>query len=284
MRFVIITGLSGAGKTQALKAMEDMGFFCIDNFPPALIPKLADLFYQSKNIDKVALGMDLRGGQFFEDIYSSLDFLKKNNYDYEIVFLEASDEVLIKRFKETRRRHPLSEEGRIVDGINEERKRLSDIRKIANYIIDTSNLTSSQLKEELSNIFLKGKKFKGIIIDVMSFGYKYGIPLEADLVFDVRFLPNPFYIDELRPLTGNDKKVKEYVMKWEEAKEFLKKLGDMIKFLIPYYIREGKSQLVIAIGCTGGKHRSVAIANALYDLLKKEDYSVVVNHRDIGEE
>ncbi|AAM25025.1 MAG: hypothetical protein XD49_0155 [Caldanaerobacter subterraneus] len=284
MRFVIITGLSGAGKTQALKAMEDMGFFCIDNFPPALIPKLADLFYQSKNIDKVALGMDLRGGQFFEDIYSSLDFLKKNNYDYEIVFLEASDEVLIKRFKETRRRHPLSEEGRIVDGINEERKRLSDIRKIANYIIDTSNLTSSQLKEELSNIFLKGKKFKGIIIDVMSFGYKYGIPLEADLVFDVRFLPNPFYIDELRPLTGNDEKVKEYVMKWEEAKEFLKKLGDMIKFLIPYYVREGKSQLVIAIGCTGGKHRSVAIANALYDLLKKEDYSVVVNHRDIGEE
>ncbi|TCO63611.1 RNase adapter RapZ [Caldanaerobacter subterraneus] len=284
MRFVIITGLSGAGKTQALKAMEDMGFFCIDNFPPALIPKLADLFYQSKNIDKVALGMDLRGGQFFEDIYFSLDFLKKNNYDYEIVFLEASDEVLIKRFKETRRRHPLSEEGRIVDGINEERKRLSDIRKIANYIIDTSNLTSSQLKEELSNIFLKGKKFKGIIIDVMSFGYKYGIPLEADLVFDVRFLPNPFYIDELRPLTGNDEKVKEYVMKWEEAKEFLKKLGDMIKFLIPYYIREGKSQLVIAIGCTGGKHRSVAIANALYDLLKKEDYSVVVNHRDIGEE
>ncbi|NNG67039.1 RNase adapter RapZ [Caldanaerobacter subterraneus] len=284
MRFVIITGLSGAGKTQALKAMEDMGFFCIDNFPPALIPKLADLFYQSKNIDKVALGMDLRGGQFFEDIYSSLDFLKKNNYDYEIVFLEASDEVLIKRFKETRRRHPLSEEGRIVDGINEERKRLSDIRKIANYIIDTSNLTSSQLKEELSNIFLKGKKFKGIIIDVMSFGYKYGIPLEADLVFDVRFLPNPFYIDELRPLTGNDEKVKEYVMKWEEAKEFLEKLGDMIKFLIPYYIREGKSQLVIAIGCTGGKHRSVAIANALYDLLKKEDYSVVVNHRDIGEE
>ncbi|ERM93153.1 glmZ(sRNA)-inactivating NTPase [Caldanaerobacter subterraneus subsp. yonseiensis KB-1] len=284
MRFVIITGLSGAGKTQALKAMEDMGFFCIDNFPPALIPKLADLFYQSKNIDKVALGMDLRGGQFFEDIYSSLDFLKKNNYDYEIVFLEASDEVLIKRFKETRRRHPLSEEGRIVNGINEERKRLSDIRKIANYIIDTSNLTSSQLKEELSNIFLKGKKFKGIIIDVMSFGYKYGIPLEADLVFDVRFLPNPFYIDELRPLTGNDEKVKEYVMKWEEAKEFLEKLGDMIKFLIPYYIREGKSQLVIAIGCTGGKHRSVAISNALYDLLKKEDYSVVVNHRDIGEE
>ncbi|HHW57934.1 MAG TPA: RNase adapter RapZ [Clostridia bacterium] len=284
MRFVIITGLSGAGKTQALKAMEDMGFFCIDNFPPALIPKLADLFYQSKNIDKIALGMDLRGGHFFEDIYSSLDFLKRNNYDYEIVFLEASDEVLIKRFKETRRKHPLSEEGRIVDGINEERKRLSDIRKIANYIIDTSNLTSSQLKEELSNIFLKGKKFKGIIIDIMSFGYKYGIPLDADLVFDVRFLPNPFYIDELRPLTGNDEKVKEYVMKWDEAKEFLKKLGDMIKFLIPYYIREGKSQLVIAIGCTGGKHRSVTIANALYELLKKDDYSVVLNHRDIGEE
>ncbi len=198
--------------------------------------------------------------------------------------MEASDEVLIKRFKETRRKHPLSEEGRIVDGINEERKRLAEIRKIANNIIDTTNLTSSQLKGELSNIFLKGKKFKGIIIDIMSFGYKYGIPLDADLVFDVRFLPNPFYIDELRPFTGNDDKVKEYVMKWEEAKEFLKKLGDMIKFLIPYYIREGKSQLVIAIGCTGGKHRSVTIANALYEFLKKEDYSVILHHRDIGEE
>lgn len=284
MRFVIITGLSGAGKSQALKAMEDMGFFCIDNFPPALIPKLADLFYDSKNIDKVALGMDLRGGQLFGDIFSSLDFMKKNNYDYEIIFLEASDDVLIKRFKETRRKHPLSEGGRIINGINEERQRLSEIRKMANSIIDTSNLTSAQLKQELSNIFLEGRKFKGIIINVMSFGYKYGIPLDADLVFDVRFLPNPYYIEELRPLTGNDVKVRDYVMKWDEAKKFLNKLEDMIEFLLPYYIREGKSQLVIAIGCTGGKHRSITIANALYELLRKREYSVVLDHRDIGEE
>ena len=284
MRFVIITGLSGAGKTQALNAMEDMGFFCIDNFPPALIPKLADLFYQSKNMDKIALGMDIRGGEFFEDIYASLDFLKKNNYDYEIIFLEASDEVLIKRFKETRRKHPLSIDGRIINGINEERKRLKEIRKMADSIIDTTNLTSAQLKQELSNIFLEGRKFKGIIISIMSFGYKYGIPLEADLVFDVRFLPNPFYIEELKNLTGNDDAVKEYVLKWDEAKEFITRLTDMIEFLLPYYIREGKSQLVIGIGCTGGKHRSVTIANTLYDLLKKDEYSVILDHRDIGEE
>lgn len=284
MRFVIITGLSGAGKSQALKAMEDMGFFCIDNFPPALISKLADLFYESKNIDKVALGMDLRGGKLFGDIFSSLDFMKKNNYDYEIIFLEASDDVLIKRFKETRRKHPLSEGGRIINGINEERQRLSEIRKTASSIIDTSNLTSSQLKQELSNIFLEGRKFKGIIINVMSFGYKYGIPLDADLIFDVRFLPNPYYIEELRPLTGNDAKVRDYVMKWDEAKKFLNKLEDMIEFLLPYYIREGKSQLVIAIGCTGGKHRSITIANALYELLRKREYSIVLDHRDVGEE
>lgn len=284
MRFVIITGLSGAGKSQALKSMEDIGFFCIDNFPPALIPKLADLFYGSKDIDKVALGMDLRGGQLFKDIFSALDYLKKNKYDYEIIFLEASDEALIKRFKETRRRHPLSDGGSIISGIKDERQKLTEIRRMANSIIDTTNLTAAQLKQELYNIFIEGRKFKGIIVNVMSFGFKYGIPLDADLVFDVRFLPNPYYIDELRPLTGNDKKVREYVMKWEEAKQFLNKLENMIEFLLPFYIREGKSQLVIAIGCTGGKHRSITIANALYELLKKRDYTVILNHRDVGEE
>lgn len=284
MRFVIITGLSGAGKSQALKSMEDMGFFCIDNFPPALIPKLADLFYDSKDIDKVALGMDLRGGQFFKDIFSALDYLKKNKYDYEIIFLEASNEVLIKRFKETRRKHPLSDGGTVLIGIEDERQKLTDIRRMANSIIDTTNLTASQLKQQLFEIFIEGRKFKGIIINVVSFGYKYGIPLDADLVFDVRFLPNPYYIDELRPLTGNDEKVRNYVMKWDEAKQFLNKLEDMIKFLLPFYIREGKSQLVIAIGCTGGKHRSITISNAIYELLKKRDYSVVINHRDIGKE
>jgi P-loop ATPase protein family. len=178
----------------------------------------------------------------------------------------------------------LSDGGSIISGIKDERQKLTEIRRMANSIIDTTNLTAAQLKQELYNIFIEGRKFKGIIVNVMSFGFKYGIPLDADLVFDVRFLPNPYYIDELRPLTGNDKKVREYVMKWEEAKQFLNKLEDMIEFLLPFYIREGKSQLVIAIGCTGGKHRSITIANALYELLKKRDYTVILNHRDVGEE
>lgn len=281
MRYVIITGLSGAGRSQAVKAMEDMGYFCIDNLPPSLIPKLSELFTESKKIDKVALVIDLRGGQFFDDLTSSLEYLQKMNYQYEVLFLEASDSVLIKRYKESRRKHPLAQDGRIIAAIQDERKRLESIRNKATAIIDTSNLTISQLREQLANIFLEGRKFKGLVITVISFGYKSGIPLDADLVFDVRFLPNPFYVDELKEMTGNDAPVKDYVLSFPVTREFLTKLYDMLQFLIPYYVKEGKTQLVIAIGCTGGKHRSVTIANELYDYLRKNDYAAFVEHRDI---
>ncbi|SHF35959.1 UPF0042 nucleotide-binding protein [Caldanaerobius fijiensis DSM 17918] len=281
MRYVIITGLSGAGRSQAVKAMEDMGYFCIDNLPPSLIPKLSELFTESKKIDKVALVIDLRGGQFFDDLTSSLEYLQKMNYQYEILFLEASDSVLIKRYKESRRKHPLAQDGRIIAAIQDERKRLESIRNKATAIIDTSNLTISQLREQLANIFLEGRKFKGLVITVISFGYKSGIPLDADLVFDVRFLPNPFYVDELKEMTGNDAPVRDYVLSFPVTKEFLAKLYDMLQFLIPYYVKEGKTQLVIAIGCTGGKHRSVTIANELYEYLRKNDYAAFVEHRDI---
>ncbi|WP_026486101.1 RNase adapter RapZ [Caldanaerobius polysaccharolyticus] len=281
MRFVIITGLSGAGRSQAVKALEDMGYFCIDNLPPSLIPKLSELFTESKKIDKVALVIDLRGGQFFDDLNSSLEYLQKMNYQYEILFLEASDTALIKRYKESRRKHPLAHDGRVIAAIHDERKRLESIRNKATAIIDTSNLTISQLREQLANIFLEGRKFKGLVITVVSFGYKSGIPLDADLVFDVRFLPNPFYIEELKDLTGNDAPVRDYVLSFPVTKEFMAKLYDILQFLIPYYVKEGKTQLVIAVGCTGGKHRSVTVANELYNYLRKNDYAVFVEHRDI---
>lgn len=281
MRFVIITGLSGAGRSQAAKTLEDMGYFCIDNLPPSLIPKLSELFTESKKIDKVALVIDLRGGQFFDDLNSSLEYLQKMNYQYEILFLEASDTALIKRYKESRRKHPLAHDGRIIAAIHDERKRLESIRNKATAIIDTSNLTISQLREQLANIFLEGRKFKGLVITVVSFGYKSGIPLDADLVFDVRFLPNPFYIEELKDLTGNDAPVRDYVLSFPVTKEFMARLYDILQFLIPYYVKEGKTQLVIAVGCTGGKHRSVTVANELYNYLRKNDYAVFVEHRDI---
>lgn len=284
MRFVIITGLSGAGKSEAVRVMEDLGFFCIDNLPPALIPKLAELCHENKKVEKVALVIDIRGGKFFDDLFNSLGFLQEMNLSYEILFLEAQDKVLIKRFKESRRKHPLAHEGRIIKGINEERKRLSDLRKMAKYIIDTSNLTPRQLKDEIIKIFSEGKEFKGLVINIISFGFKYGIPLDADLVFDVRFLPNPFYIENLRSLPGTNTSVKDYVMKWDETRVFLEKLTDLIEFLIPCYIKEGKSQLVIGIGCTGGKHRSVVIANELYEYLKDKEYMVIIDHRDMMEE
>ncbi len=283
MKFVIITGLSGAGKSQAMNAMEDIGYFCIDNLPPALIPKLADLCYDSKKISNVVLVLDIRGREFFNDFFNGIQYLQRSSYSYEIIFLEASDAVLIRRFKETRRKHPLNDEGNILDGIKRERELLEGIKKNANIVIDTTMLSSAQLKEQLYNIYVENKKFSGLIINVISFGYKYGIPLDADLVFDVRFLPNPFYVDELKPFTGNDEPVRHYVMQNKEATEFLDKLDDLIEFLIPFYIREGKSQLVIAIGCTGGRHRSITIANLLYDRLKKKDYNAYIMHRDIEE-
>jgi len=284
IKFVIITGLSGAGKTQAMRCFEDMGYFCVDNLPPALIPKFAELCSQASGpIDKVALVIDIRGGGFFDALFESLKLLSEKGFSYEILFLDASNDVLIKRFKESRRNHPLAPAGRVIEGILEERKRLNDLKSKADHIIDTTNLTPGRLKEELKNRFILGKYREKIMITILSFGFKYGIPLDADLVFDVRFLPNPYYIDSLKDISGNDQKVMDFVLNTSAARVFLDKLQDLLEFLIPYYIEEGKPHLVIGIGCTGGRHRSVAISRALMDRLK-QDHSVLVEHRDIYKE
>ncbi|HHY14055.1 MAG TPA: RNase adapter RapZ [Thermoanaerobacterales bacterium] len=280
MKFVIITGLSGAGKTQAMRCFEDMGYFCVDNLPSTLIPKFVELCSKGTGaIDKVALVIDIRGRGFFDTLFVSLKTLIDKGFSYKILFLEASDEVLIKRFKESRRHHPLAPEGRLIDGIKEERKRMHDLKTKAEYIIDTTNLTPGQLKEELKNKFILGRE-KRIVITILSFGSKYGIPLDVDLLFDVRFLPNPYYVEELKKLTGTDLEVFNYVINNPISKIFIEKLKDLLDFLIPYYIKEGKPQLVIGIGCTGGQHRSVAIAEKLKMFFEK-NHSVTTNHRDI---
>ncbi|NLJ98014.1 MAG: RNase adapter RapZ [Tissierellia bacterium] len=281
MEFVIITGMSGAGKSQAMKAMEDMGYYCMDNLPPALLPRFAELCYQSKKtIDKVAVVADIRGGIFFEDLFKGLGELKNEGLKYRILFLDAEDRVLIKRYKELRRPHPLNPMGSITDGIIEERKFLEEIKDKADYIIDTSKLTIGMLKEEINKIFIKGEEVRKLTISVVSFGFKHGLLLDADLVFDVRFIPNPYYIPELRELTGEDENVRDYVFEWEQTGIFVDKLMDMLEFLIPYYIKEGKSQLIIGIGCTGGRHRSVAIANYIESKLSQQGHRTIVTHRD----
>lgn len=283
MRFVIVTGMSGSGKRTAMKMLEDIGFYCVDNLPVPLIEKFVDLITAPRSeISKVALGLDVRADQPFGDVESILENLKNNQYIFEILFLEASDAVLLKRYKETRRLHPLSPEGRVEEGIHRERKILENIRDKADYVIDTSNLLTRELKEEIDHIFVKNEEYNSLMVSILSFGFKNGIPADADLVFDVRFLPNPFYIDELKHKTGNDKEVQDYVMSFAEAEEFLQKLVDMLHFLIPNYIKEGKHQLVIAIGCTGGKHRSVTLANELYARMKHQgNYGIKLYHRDV---
>ncbi len=283
MRFVIVTGMSGAGKSTALRVLEDAGYYCIDNLPLPLVPKLADsLDSPNEEITKLALGLDIRSGSGFSELELILDELKEQGTDCEILFLEADTSVLVKRFKETRRTHPLAGMGRVDDGIAEERKRLASIKRRADYIVDTSQLLTRELRRELRKIFVENKEYKNLYVTVLSFGFKYGIPGDADLVFDVRFLPNPYYVEELRSLSGNDKPVQDYVMKGDMAKPFVEKLCDMVDFLIPGYISEGKNQLVIAIGCTGGKHRSVTIANALFNNLKEQEkYGVKIEHRDL---
>lgn len=281
MEFVIITGLSGAGKSQAMKAMEDINYYCMDNLPPQLLPGFAELCYESKrNIKKVAVVVDIRGGKFFDALFNSLGKLSDKGLKYRILFLDASDNVLIKRYKELRRPHPLSLNGRLIDGITKERQLLEEVKGKADYIIDTSNFTIGMLKEEIRKIFIEGEESNKLTISVVSFGFKYGILLDGDLVFDVRFLPNPYYVEELKDYTGNDKNVRNYVLKWEQTSIFVHKLIDMLNFLIPYYIKEGKTQLVIGIGCTGGKHRSVAIANVIHEKLLEEGNRVILNHRD----
>ncbi len=281
VRFVIVTGLSGAGKSEAMRALEDQGFYCVDNLPPTLISKFAELCYQSKgSIEKIALGIDIRGRSFFKDLNESLKTLKEVGYEYEILFLECDDPVLVKRYKMTRRNHPLSSNTDIVEGIKKERELLSELKENADNIINTTNMKPRDLKEEVNRIYLQGDKKVNLIISVTSFGFKHGIPLDADLVFDVRFLPNPYYIEELKEKTGEIEDVREYVMNSPVSIQFFEKLADMIEFLIPQYIEEGKNHLVIAIGCTGGRHRSVTIANLLHDYLKDKNYTVLKRHRD----
>lgn len=285
MNFLIVTGLSGAGKSQSIKFLEDLGYFCVDNLPPALISKFAEMCSDSKgDIDKAAIVIDIRVGKFFDQLTGSLEGLKAAGHTYEILFLEASDETLIKRFKSSRRMHPLSASGRIIRGIKAERRKLQDLKSKATNIIDTTNMSPSELKEEMVHLFVEGGKSEGLIINILSFGFKYGIPLDSDMVFDVRFLPNPYYIETLKKYSGAHEGVRNYVMQWPAAVEFMNKLTDMIEFLIPHFIKEGKSQLVISIGCTGGRHRSVTMVNMLSQKLKENNHRVIVEHRDIEEE
>lgn len=284
MRFVIVTGMSGGGKTTALKMLEDIGFYCVDNLPVSLLEKFAELVSQpGTELSKVALGLDVRSGQSFVELPDILDSLLKKDIHVEVLFLEASERALIRRYKETRRVHPLSPEGRVEDGVRKEREVLAQIRDKATYIIDSTNLLTRELKAELDRIFIDNEEYNNLMVSIMSFGYKHGIPADADLVFDVRFLPNPYYIEELKTKTGLDSEVRNYVMQFEEAGVFLDKLEDMVKFLIPNYIKEGKYSLVIAIGCTGGKHRSVTLADALYNRLKGQGhYGLKLYHRDVA--
>lgn len=284
MKFVIVTGMSGAGKSTALKMLEDIGYFCVDNLPIALLPKFAELAHApGSDINQVAMGVDIRNGRSLNEMESVLEGLQVSGVTYQILYLDASDEVLVKRYKETRRAHPLAKEGRVEDGIRLEREKLTFLKKHATYILDTSQLLTRELKKALEQILVKEKNFKNLMITVLSFGFKYGIPSDCDLVFDVRFLPNPYYVEGLRYKTGNDQEVQDFVMGYELSHTFLSKLVDMLNFLIPNYILEGKNQLVIGIGCTGGKHRSVTLANKLFEALSdRTEYGVRLEHRDVS--
>ena len=286
MRFVVVTGMSGAGKSTALKMLEDMGYFCVDNLPIPLLPGFVQMLQNTDTeMKKVALGLDVRSGQDLSGLKENLEAMDRDRIGYELLFLDANDAVLVKRYKETRRQHPLSGSGRVDTGIAKEREKILFLKMKATYILDTSKMLTRELRIELEKIFVDGQSFCNLYITVMSFGFKYGIPQDADLVFDVRFLPNPYYIDTLREKTGNEAEVQDYVMQNDKGRIFLDKLKDMMEFLIPNYILEGKNQLVIAIGCTGGKHRSVTLANALYQILDKEEsYGVRIEHRDIGKD
>ena len=284
MKFTIVTGLSGSGKTRVIRYLEDMGYFCIDNMPPVLIPKFSEMLSSMNGkFSNVALVVDIRVGEMINTLLEETEVLRKTGYDVTILFMNADDNTIVKRYKESRRSHPLENANGLLASIQAERKILSKLLTEADYVIDTSNLSNSDLLDEIKEIFAS-KESMDIEINVMSFGFKYGIPVDADLVFDVRCFPNPFYIDELKPKTGNDKKVQDYVMSFPKAVTFMDKLNDMMEFMIPLYIEEGKVSLTIAIGCTGGKHRSVTMANKLAEHLQELHYNAKVSNRDIGRE
>lgn len=285
MQYTIVTGMSGSGKTKVIRYLEDMGYFCIDNMPPVLIPKFAEMLSSvNGNFNNVALVIDIRVGDMINELLVQINDLKRKGYDCKLLYLDADDETLVKRYKETRRQHPLDNSSGLLASIQQERKMLSALYNAADHVIDTSNLSTQDLLQKLKSIYASPDSRHSLEINVMAFGFKYGMPLDADLVFDVRCFPNPFYIDELKHRTGNDKEVQDYVMSFPTSMKFMEKLEDMMSFMIPLYIEEGKVSLSIAIGCTGGKHRSVTMTNKLADYLKSKDYSVNVTYRDIGKE
>ena len=284
MEFVIVTGLSGAGKTQVIREIEDLGYFCVDNMPPQFIQKFGEICKQTNgNVEKIAFVIDIRGREFFDHIDDILEWFINNSINYKILFLDCSNEVLIRRFKETRRLHPLSYDGKILNGIVKERKKLEFLKNKANLIIDTSNLKVRELKDKIRQFMLGESVNDDFIVEVISFGYKFGIPLECDLTFDVRFIENPFYVSSLKEFSGLNENVRDFVLTKNESKIFLDKVCDLIDFLLPNYIKEGRKELVIGIGCTGGKHRSVAISEEIYRRLHKyEKYKLVIEHRDLN--
>ena len=286
MRFVIVTGMSGAGKSSVLKMLEDAGYFCVDNLPVPLLPKFAELVssQEQETTSLVALGVDIRSGEGLATVNKVLDNIKDLGVNYEILFLDCEDAMLIKRYKETRRQHPLAIGERLEDGIKNERKKMKFLKQKADYIMDTTQMLVRDLKTEIDKIFVKNEPYQNFYVTVLSFGFKYGIPTDADLVFDVRFLPNPYYVEDLRPKTGNEQEVRDYVMNCKEYDLFLTKITDLLTFLTPQYIKEGKNQLVVAIGCTGGKHRSVTVARGIHEHLLEKNYSVKIGHRDISKD
>lgn len=284
MDLTIVTGMSGAGKSETIHVLEDLGFYCVDNIPPQLIFPFVELLNMESKITKAALVSDIRVGEFFDDLVTAIEDMEKKKINFKILFLEADDRILINRYKSSRRKHPLSPTGRIEDGIKKEREKLAPIKEKASYTMDTTNTTIKEHRESLKMMFTDNKASHSFLLNITSFGFKYGLCIDADLVFDVRFLPNPFYIDALKPLSGLDESVCEYVFSFKQTTTFLYKLEEMLEFLIPYYINEGKSQLIIAIGCTGGRHRSVAIASALYEKMKANGHWTSIEHRDINKD